>query len=208
MKKYRKFTFTIIAGLLIVTTIYPTSAQAGQLASNGASISWDDSLLYLPTGCSYFYFDYSMGSAYMVEVNFMNKYGENLGVGGSGQGGTGQIKTQVCTFVSFEGARIELQVTALKGGINSQIVSAPVNFLSRAGSSVAPSKTTIPQPVPTVTVTATPMPAPTMTIYADESLVTKYNEVLAKSTIYKNLYTNANSKLKKICSYKPKPKGC
>jgi hypothetical protein len=69
-----------------------------------------------------------------------------------------------------------------------------------------------PTPTPTVTVTAKPTPAPTVTVTAkpvqeitDWALM---ESLKAEVAIAKNELKAVKAKLKKICSAKPKPKGC
>lgn len=74
-----------------------------------------------------------------------------------------------------------------------------------------PSVTSTPVPAPTVTVTATPSPAPavTVTAQANSDLISSKLEVSnLKLSILENENKLLKAKLKKICSAKPKPKGC
>jgi len=96
------------------------------------------------------------------------------------------------------------------GVSNPAPVSVPFKFTER---SVA-----IPTPAPTVTVTAKPTPAPTVTVTVTPAPSPKYGgaetdwaamETLkAELAIVKNDLRAVNAKLKKICTAKPKPKGC
>jgi hypothetical protein len=69
--------------------------------------------------------------------------------------------------------------------------------------SLTPTPSPKPTPVPTVTVTATPLPAATVYIAnpVDESL---RNQL----TLLRTELSQLEKKLKKVCSAKPKPKGC
>lgn len=85
------------------------------------------------------------------------------------------------------------------GVSNPAPVSVAFKFTERA---VA----TKPVPVPTVTVTATPAPSPK---YGGAETDWAAMETLkAELAIAKNDLRAVNAKLKKICSAKPKPKGC
>ena len=70
----------------------------------------------------------------------------------------------------------------------------------------------LPTPAPTVTVTATPAPAPTVTVTATPApiyITNPADQTLADLvTSLKSQLSLLNSKLKKICAVKPKPKGC
>jgi hypothetical protein len=69
--------------------------------------------------------------------------------------------------------------------------------------------TATPAPAPTVTVTATPSPAPTVTVTARPA-IDGVDVALLNTKILgiNNQLKTLNTKLKKICGVKPKPKGC
>jgi hypothetical protein len=89
-------------------------------------------------------------------------------------------------------------------GKSDELVSAPFEFVPRAA--------VLPTPAPTVTVTANPLPAPTVTVTAQPvQAITDWAQMetlKAELAIVKNDLRAVNAKLKKICSAKPKPKGC
>jgi hypothetical protein len=186
----------IFVGLLIASTsIFVTSnASAGQISATGATISWDDNALYAPTSCSAFKFDVVMDSSiWQVSLSINNKFGDIVG-SSSSQYGNGQISLQVCSDKDLSGTVLIAKVITQK--IITTIYEKPITFLSRT------SATTV-TPVPTVTVTAKPEPAPTVFVTnpADQTLSTLVLTLTGQ--------VNAlNAKLKKICSTKPKPKGC
>jgi hypothetical protein len=75
--------------------------------------------------------------------------------------------------------------------------------------------TATPAPAPTVTVTATPAPAPTVTVTATPApaptvYVTKPSDknLADLVTSLKSQVNLLNAKVKRICTIKPKPKGC
>jgi hypothetical protein len=70
--------------------------------------------------------------------------------------------------------------------------------------------TATPAPAPTVTVTATPAPAPTVYTVnpADQSLADMVKTLTNVVRSQTGQLSTLNAKLKKICSAKPKPKGC
>ena len=70
--------------------------------------------------------------------------------------------------------------------------------------------TATPAPAPTVTVTATPAPAPTVYTVnpADQSLADMVKTLTNVVKSQTGQISTLNAKLKKICSAKPKPKGC
>jgi hypothetical protein len=67
-----------------------------------------------------------------------------------------------------------------------------------------PSVTPTPTPTPTVTVTATPSSSATVPSWVSNQLDANKLQIEALETDNRNL----KAKLKKICSAKPKPKGC
>ena len=94
-------------------------------------------------------------------------------------------------------------------------VTKEIFFVAIPGSATNPSTGLNPVPAPTVTVTAKPQPAPTVTVTAKpEPAPTVYVNNPADQTLtdlvasLKSQVTLLNTKLKKICSVKPKPKGC
>ena len=192
--------------LILALVAYPSTAQASQLSVLGVTVTWDDSTLYQPDSCSTYFLDYTAGNGTLfIDASFMNKFGDKLGTGSAYGAGTGRISVQVCGFQDFSGAKLTLDVQQLNAGsIVEQSVSNPVAFLSRMGP--LPSSS----PTPTVTVTANPLPAPTVTVTApaDTSMEINYSVLLSKYEALKAQVTTINAKLKKICSVKPKPRGC
>ena len=199
MKKLR----LLLVGLLITTTsFFPVSiANAGELSTAGASISWDESTFYEPSlGCTSYNFSYSGSnkvSSALIQIT--NKFNDQLGTAYIFGPNTGKISVQVCAGKDLTGTKVFLKVTgsATYGG-TSDIVSTPITFLSRSSSPKASST-----PAPAVSVTATP--APTKTVYitnpADKTLTDLVTSLKAQVSLL-------NAKVKKICSVKPKPKGC
>lgn len=88
---------------------------------------------------------------------------------------------------------------------NPAPVSVPFNFTERT--------TILPTPAPTVTVTATPAPAPTVTVTATPAPTVYITNPSDKNladlvSSLKSKVSLLNAKVKRICSVKPKPKGC
>ena len=106
------------------------------------------------------------------------------------------------------------------GGLGDQIISAPLVLLTQPGAEPAPTVTVTaqPQPAPTVTVTAQPQPAPTVTVTAQPQPAPTVTVTATPSANSINLAVQVESlksqisslknQIKKICSRKPKPKGC
>ena len=192
----------LLVGLLITTTsLFMVSvANAGQLSTAGASISWDDSTFYEPSSCTSYTFSYTATNKVLIgEIKITNRFNDEVGSMSFFGPNSGKISVQVCTGKDLSGTKVVLKVTgsASYGGTDD-IVSTPITFLSRSGSTTA--STT---PAPTVTVTATPAPAQTVYVSnpADKTLTDLVTSLKAQVSLL-------NAKVKKICSVKPKPKGC
>ena len=198
----------LLIGLLITTTslVAVSVANAGELNTAGASISWDDSTFYVPSSCTSYNFSYSATNKVLIaDIKITNKFNDEVGSAIFFGPNTGKTSVQVCTGKDLTGTKVVLKVTgsAIFGGTDD-IVSTPITFLSRSGTPSASST-----PAPTVTVTATPAPAPTVTVAAKSTFsdfdVQSLNSKLAIALMdLKSL----NTKIKKICAVKPKPKGC
>lgn len=81
----------------------PALATPGSHSGPSASISWDDTSWYLPTGCSQYPIQYTVTAASLIlRVTFLSAYGDDLGsasLGSSyGQGASGTVTFQVCSF--------------------------------------------------------------------------------------------------------------
>jgi hypothetical protein len=191
----------LFAGLLILTgTIFSVvPANAGQLTAVGVTISWEDALLYQPSSgnCSTYIFTFADTKNVLIAyIKIKNKFGEEIGRTRI-LGPSGKASVQVCSSSDLSESRVFLEIT---GGSNlpSDIVSAPITFLSRTATASAK-----PTPTPTKTVTATPSPTPTVYVTNPADANLRGEILLLKAEIIA-----LNLKLKKICSAKPKPKGC
>jgi len=173
MKTLRLF----LVGLLIATTsLFAVSvANAGQLSTAGASISWDDTTFYEPSSCTSYTFTYTATNKVLfANIKITNKFNDEVGGTIFSGPNSGKASVQVCTGKDLSGAKVVLKVTGsvIYGGTDD-IVSTPITFLSRSGSPTASSTpapavtvTAKSSPAPTVTVTAIPAPAPTVTVTA------------------------------------------
>lgn len=182
MKTLRLF----LVGLLIATTslIAVSVANAGQINATGATISWDDSALYVPGSCSAFKFNVAMDSSiWQVSLSINNKYGDIV-ASRSSTYGSGQVSLQICTGKDLTGTVLIASVTTQQ--VVNFIYEKPITFLSRAT---------------TPTVSPTPAPAPTVTNPADKTLTDLVTSLKGQVNLL-------NAKLQKICTVKPKPKGC
>ena len=208
MKALRLF----LVGLLIAaTSLFAASvANAGQLSTAGASISWDDSTFYEPSSCTSYLFTYTATNKVLfADIKITNKFNDEVGGTIFFGPNSGKASVQVCTGKDLSGAKVVLKVTgsASYGGTDD-IVSTPITFLSRSGApSTTPAPTVTvtatPAPAPTVTVTATPAPAPTVYITnpSDKNLTDLVSSLKSQVSLL-------NAKVKRICAIKPKPKGC
>ena len=198
MKTLRLF---LVSLLIASTSLFATSvANAGQLSTSGASISWDESTFYIPKDCTRYNFSYSAtNKVNLANIKITNKFNDEIGSTIFFGPNSGSVSVQVCDNNDFTGTKVDLIVrgSVTYGGTDG-IVSTPITFLSRSGSTSA-----TPAPAATVYVTATPAPAATVYVTnpADQTLKDLNNSLKAQVTLL-------NAKLKKICAAKPKPKGC
>jgi hypothetical protein len=143
----KKLAIASIAAIF-ATLLSIQSAQAGQLSSNDASISWDESNFYYPSGCSSFTFNYNLANSVLfASIKVTNKFGDNAGSTSlSGTGTSGAKSLQICsTYAKPEFApfllSFEVQQSFSTGSGKADIVTAPLNFISR---SATPTKSQTP----------------------------------------------------------------
>lgn len=204
---------TLIAGLLV--TIYSvfslSNANAGQLSAAGAAITWDDSTFYEPSACTGYNFEYTASNKVLfADIEITNRFNDKIGSAiFFGTKPSGKVSVQVCTGNDLTGTKVALVVkgSSVNGG-SDDIVSTPITFLSRSSTpTVTPAPTATvtakPSPAPTVTITATPAPA--ATVYVTNPADQNLSALVASQ---KSQIASLSAKLKKICSAKPKPKGC
>lgn len=123
---------------LLASLSFGSAAHAGQLATNGASISWDDSRIYYPSGCSSISLSYTLDPSVLIaDVRIVNAFGDEVGSSLlMGEGTSGSAGLQVCNFdVKPTGAPfqivLEVQQSHVSGDGSSSIVEAPFTFLTR-----------------------------------------------------------------------------
>ena len=105
-------------------------------------------------------------------------------------------------------------------GVGDLIASAPLVLLAQPGAQPTPTVTVTarPVPTPTVTVTAQPEPAPTVTVTAQPEPAPTVTVTSQPTVNAKNLnaqiaklmsqVTTLKLQMNKICSARPRPKGC
>jgi hypothetical protein len=193
----------LLSGLIgLVSIVITPASMAEQISTPNATISWDENSIYEPVSCSKYNFDITMdASIWQVELSIKNKFGDIVG-GGSSQYGNGQLSLQVCARQDLTGTVLVARVITQK--VVTSIFEKPIKFISRT--TATPTQSAKPSPAPTVTITATPEPAPTVTITSKSQGDAASLQALVDALKNQNLALTA--KLKKICSTKPKPKGC
>jgi hypothetical protein len=198
----------LLAGLLILTgTIFSVApANAGQLTGAEITISWDDSSLFEPPSvasgnCTSYSFKYTMTTRVLfADIIIKNRFNDKIGstiLSGVTTPGSGEKSVQLCPGKDLSGSKVVLEVVG-RTGTSNEILSTPITFLSRTATPEAK-----PSPTPTKTVTATPSPTPTVYVTNPADANLKGEMLLLRGQIIA-----LNLKLKKICSAKPKPKGC
>jgi hypothetical protein len=219
MRKIRVSLMVLI--LMFSTVVVISNASAGQLSSSaGVSVSWDDTSLYQPSNsCTGYIFNYTAAPRVLfADIEITNRYNDKIGSAIIFGGKSGVVSVQVCPNKDFTGTKVALIVKGGTGG-SDDVVSTPVTFLSRTTGATTPAPTVTvtaqPAPAPTVTVTAQPAPAPTVTVTAQPApaptvYVTNPSDQNLSDLVasLKSQVTLLKAKVKRICSAKPKPKGC
>jgi hypothetical protein len=185
MKKKLTATLSVLALAIGFQIAVSPSANAGQLSTGGVSVTWDDSTLIKPTGCSRIIFNFTADSTVNYGLlTFYTSTGMQFGQGMTDPTNPGIATVQVCTGQDFTGATLRLNVVKKYNFATGEVfaVSTPVTFLAGSAS--------------------TPTPTPTMSsteqIIALMGTVTKLQREL----------NAVNAKLNKVCKVKPKPKYC
>ena len=201
----------ILVGLLItIATTFAFTAKAAEasLTVSNVTLSWP-AVIYRPvtqtpitmtisnnTGRELLYAIYDLKDNFGTRIAYASKV--SVPVGTSSITTTwfaSDISSGTAPFTLSFG--IEYYSSA--GIANPAPVSTSFQFTER--SAAAPSVS--PKPVPTVTVTAIPDPAPT--IYRDNPADQALSDLVAS---LKSQVGLLNSKIKRICMVKPKPKNC
>ena len=204
--KVALISISLILGIGIVAA---PASRADSLDVLGGVVSWPDKM-YLPDGCSNFSFQYKNNTGVrLLQLGFIlsDPYGrklEDASQVGIDPGKSGTWNQQICSFDFKNGTGPYVMKVYLEDYNSTQReVTKEIFFVAIPGSVTNPSTGLNPAPAPTVTVTAKPEPAPTVYVTnpADQTLA----DLVAS---LKSQVTLLNTKLKKICSVKPKPKGC
>jgi hypothetical protein len=212
---------------------FASTAKADSLEVLGGVVTWPDKM-YLPDGCSSFAFQYRNGTGvrllllgFIITDPFGRKVEEQSQIGiDPDRSGTWNV--QMCSFDFKNGLGPYIIKVFVKDFSSTQReVQKEIYFLpipnstgsgsSGSGLSPAPTVTVTatPAPAPTVTVTATPAPAPTVTVTATPAPAPTVYVTNPSDKNLSDLVTSLqsqvkllNAKVKRICSVKPKPKGC
>jgi hypothetical protein len=151
----------------------------------------------------------------------VNKSGENLFIGplarinGTAQDGDWQASFQISNNRTPGNYRLSLYPVKDVQGINDGYIHCDTQIVNYGVPPLGISGTTSTTPTPTVTITATPAPAPTVTITATPApaptvfVANPADKPMSDLIIsLKSQVALLNSKLKKICAVKPRPKAC
>jgi len=214
-----------ILALVFNSTANLSSASAGELKSLGVTLTWSGTFYEAPvsSNMTQYQFDFIVPENVLKsDVTIVNTFGEILNAAGLGVSfygtkgaNSGSVFVKVLNSAAkpldWTGTKVCMEVT-LSGGAGKSTTCTPIEFVKR-GTTASPAATLT--PTPTVTITATPAPAPTVTITATPAPApTVYVTNPADATLadsvksLKSQLSKLNSKLKKICAAKPKPKGC
>ena len=150
----KKLISAIASFVLVLTGLMGISApaKASQLEVLGATVTWDSSSLFEPTGCSNFSFSYSNGTGLrLLQLQFQvkSRFGDsviNKSQVGIPAGTTGQWRVQVCKSDLVDGLGpyvAELSIEDYQGTV--RVATGSLGFVSRSGGGTAPSN---PAPAP------------------------------------------------------------
>jgi hypothetical protein len=206
MKTLRIF----LVGLLVATTsLLAVSAKAvdTSVILSCVTFSWPDTI-YRPLsgGTVVFNLSYKNNCTYDVlsaKYDLVDKFGSSVrteGLVGLKAGVTANQSQSWNEFFLSKGTepftlKFSVEHYSSFGISNPAPVSVPFKFEERT--------TLLPTPAPTVTVTATPAPA--STVYIKNPFDKNLADLV---TSLKSQVNSLNAKVKRICSVKPKPKGC
>jgi hypothetical protein len=226
------FRVTVLAiASVLGSIVYMNSADANSQISVGGATLTIPSNIYQPTGYDTIRADipfsnnsgvellsigYSVTDAYGKVIAWDSKVGVPAGTSG--------LLSRTWFGSDFANATAPLTMTLIVkrfGGLGDLITSGTLTLLAKPGSSPLPGAvaspaptvtvTASPRPAPTVTVTASPLPAPTVTVTAQANsdlLMSQLEVSNLKLGILEKENASLKAKVKKICSAKPKPKGC
>ena len=207
----------MIAFVVVSSSLIPLNAHATEVNLAGAVVTWKDKL-YQADGCSNYDFDWYNGVGQRLlqfKIIISDPYGRQLEDAdkiGVEPGTRGVFTLFICKSAFKAGLgpyTLKVYIEDYSGGFGSRQTTKDFFFSEIPGSSgigASPSST------PNVTVTARPVPAPTVTVTATPASDDFFkNEASRLQTEFVNLkikYDVLSAKLKRICSSKPKPKGC
>ena len=196
----------LVGFLIAITSVFAVSAKAADssVTLSCVTFSWPDTI-YRPqfNGNVTFNLSYKNNCEYEVleaRVRLVDKFGSSVADYDVVGLKTGVTFNQSLKWYASDISRgtepftLQFIVEHFKTyGISNPVpVNIPFKFTERTA--------VLPTPTPTVTITATPAPI-YITNPADQTLTDLVTTLKSKVSLLK-------SKLKKICSAKPKPKGC
>jgi hypothetical protein len=144
MKKL--FSVTAAVALALSSLVLVQPAKANQLEVLGASVTWDASTFFEPTGCSNFNVDYVNGSGIellLLEFKITSRFGDKLADKaeiGIRSGASGRWAIQICKFALTDGLgpyNVELLIKDYSS--NTRTASGSLSFKSRSSTTTPPS---------------------------------------------------------------------
>jgi hypothetical protein len=203
-----------LVGLLIATTtVFTVSARAADssISLTCVTFSWPDTI-YRPLegGNVRPNFTFKNGCGIdLLSANYkvVDKYGTSVASGGIVYFKAGVTSVSGETWMDFNLSKgtepftmqFSVEYFSTDGISNPAPVTIPFKFAERTV--VAPT----PSPKPSVGAVVTPTPSPAATIYVTNPTDQTLTDLVSSLKGQVNLL---NAKIKRICSAKPKPKGC
>ena len=195
---------TVCSALTLAT--FPAKAADSSVSISCVTFKWPESIYRPVSGVLTFQLTYQNNCPYEVlqaKYQLVDKFGTRIAgnsiIGLKSGVTSNQSQTWFASDISDATAPLSLNFIvenfASSGMSNPPETKVPFNFLERTAS--------VPTPTPTVTVSAKPSPAPTVYLQdpANQALADLVSSLKAQVNML-------NTKLKKICAVKPKPKGC
>lgn len=202
--KVLSLSLVLILGLGVLAA---PASRADSLEVLGGVVSWPDKM-YLPDGCSNLSVQYKNNTGVrLLQLGFIltdpfSRKVEDASEIGIDPNKSGTWNRQVCSsdFKNGLGPYV-MKVYVEDYSSTQREITKEVFFLEIPGSVKGSITSLNPTPTPTVTVTAKAVPAPAVTLDPGPAL-------LERIRVLESQLITMNSKLKKICATKPKPKYC
>jgi len=138
-----KFLFAVFACLLLATPM--SSAYAGELVTPNATVSWDDSSLYIPAqleGKVLFTISGLTSQVYRLDFDVVNKFGDKVSICYSAYPPSNSHSCSVFNDKDYSGTKLNL--TVVNKNFSSSVYQSSLTFLDRYAKPISQPKEIIP----------------------------------------------------------------